>query len=104
MADGEIHHISESLGEIRATLVGVKETLAEVRKEQGFAGIVRAEMVNQLQTIPGLSGRLEKVEKTVGAHEQLRQRGIGVLAVVALAFGALGHLILNLVDWFLGKH
>jgi pyruvate/2-oxoglutarate/acetoin dehydrogenase E1 component len=102
MAD--IDEISQAIGRMEGSLASIKEEL-------GYARLVRNEMANQLQTIPGLSRRMDTIEdslgktqRTVAVHEQIRQRGIGIVAVLALVFGVVGHAIWTVVEWFLSKH
>ena len=111
----EIDHLSQTLGELVAGQQALQrqndELRAYMRDEFGQARLVRGEMTNQLQQIPGFVKRLEILEqeyhttaKVVYNHERLRQRGIGIWIGLATLIGALEAMAVWFTDHILPKH
>jgi chromosome segregation ATPase len=89
----ELDQISAAIGRLQEA-----QESAERQRARIFEQLAR--IAEQTSEIPGLANRIEAMEPHVEDYRRLKQRGIGVLGVIAVGGSLLGAWFRELWDRF----
>lgn len=92
---GELHEVSEAIGELRAEVRKANEQRAETNRRL-------ADVAKQLEGLVSLTERVNRIEPLVDQHEAAAQRGKGVTAAIGALGGTGGAGVVGVIGKKLG--
>lgn len=96
MSDG-IHEISAAIGELKAlaqsTNDGLESVLARMDQIIRNDGAQDQKISSAHRRLDELKKEQDDIKKLVLDHEALKNKGIGVIAIVGLIFAAIGNIL-----------
>ncbi len=81
--NGELHEVSEAIGELRAEVRVANEQCAETNRRL-------ADVAEKLEGLVSLTVRVDRIEPLVDAHEAAAQRSRGVHTAISTTGGVVG--------------
>lgn len=93
--NGELHEVSEAIGELRTEVRVANEQRRETNHRL-------AEVARQLEGLVSLTERVNRIEPLVDAHEAAVQRSKGMTATIGALGGGGGAGVVGLVGKKLG--
>lgn len=93
--NGELHEVSEAIGELRTEVRVANEQRAETNRRL-------KEVAEKLEGLVSLTVRVDRIEPLVDAHEAAAQRGKGMTATIGAIGGTGGAGVVGLIGKKLG--
>ena len=93
--NGELHEVSEAIGELRIEVRVANEQRRETNQRL-------AEVARQLEGLVSLTERVNRIEPLVDQHEAAAQRGKGMTATIGAIGGTGGAGVVGLIGKKLG--
>ena len=85
-----IDEVSKSLGALEAGMEHIKSKVDDIYAK---VDTTNGSLIVQEQKIKSAHKRLDVVQPMVEGHEDIKNKGIGIIAVLSIAFSALGAFI-----------
>lgn len=106
MSDGALHEVSMMIGELKAEMAeGHRQRDAMFRKLDAIANSVQQSLGQQAivaADVDVLKKKLLEIQPTIDAMNNLKQRGIGALAVVGIGAGGTSALLIKFGNMLIG--